>query len=66
MGPDKTANRKGRANNKEESYLSTSAIAAMEVVQVAKRCVAPDRPQVRFANAEGPFGHSLAPPRAIL
>jgi len=28
--------------------------------------VAPGRPHVRLANVEGPFGHKLAPPRAIL
>jgi hypothetical protein len=28
--------------------------------------VAPGRPRARLANAEGPFGHKLAPSRAIL
>jgi hypothetical protein len=28
--------------------------------------VAPGRPHVRLANAKGPFGQMLAPPRAIL
>ena len=28
--------------------------------------VAPGRPYVRLANAEGPFGQKLAPPRAVL